>query len=237
MCFSLEASMTMGAALIPAGSYCISQAVKHNPKYIALAAIPLAFGIQQLGEAIVWKGMEMGDTRLVQTGSLIFLFFALPFWPFWIPLSASFLDKRKFMRRFCQIISVLGFIFGMAFYLPMASNPSEWLSTSVCLNSIRYDMVELPLFHAFPVLFQTFYLAATAIPLFFSFDWRIRIFGVVLLLLAGIAHASYWYAFTSVWCFFAAFLSVNLCFLFSRMTRKAPKPVQSGGPLGILRPR
>ncbi|MBI1861566.1 MAG: hypothetical protein HYR96_11675 [Deltaproteobacteria bacterium] len=227
MCFSLEASFGMGAALIPAGGYCIVQAIKKDPKFLPLAAIPVAFGVQQLSEGLVWRGMETGNQSLVTFGSVIFLFFALPFWPFWIPLAASFLEKRPYMKRFCQIASVVGFLLGMGFYLPTAMHPADYLTTTTCLHSIHYDTRTLPFFEQFPVVFQTLYLAATAVPLFFSFDWKIRGFGFLVVLLAGAAHISYRYAFISVWCFFAAFLSFNLVILFYRMTSKSQIRISS----------
>ena len=54
MCFSATASLTAGSCLCLGGIYAISQAVQFAPKFIPLAAYPLAFGVQQLIEGGVW---------------------------------------------------------------------------------------------------------------------------------------------------------------------------------------
>src|ERR1700722_772357 len=136
MCFSPEASFAAGAALLPAGIYCTQAAVRKDPRFVPLALVPIAFGAQQISEGFVWLGLNNDNTALVQQSSVVFLFFAIAFWPIWIPLSLAIAESRR--RR--QIALALLAIVGLAWlwlYLPMAVDPSKWFTTEIVKHSIR----------------------------------------------------------------------------------------------------
>ena len=48
MCFSAEASYAAAAVLLPAGVVASHRAYQTNRKYVAIAALPFFFGLQQL---------------------------------------------------------------------------------------------------------------------------------------------------------------------------------------------
>ena len=98
MCFSATASFTAGAVLVPAGIYCMTASLRKRPNTILLAAVPLAFGLQQLSEGVVWRALEHDDATLVRQASLAFLFFALAFWPFWFCFMSAMFDPRPVAR-------------------------------------------------------------------------------------------------------------------------------------------
>jgi hypothetical protein len=131
MCFSAEASLATGAALIPAGVYCLSAARRKDRAYLALAAVPLLFGVQQICEAAVWVGLGRGDEALGKHASLGFLFFAVAFWPAWVPLSAAALERRPAKRRLFGALAVLGLALGALCYVPAAVNFGEWVEVRV----------------------------------------------------------------------------------------------------------
>ena len=83
MCFSAEASFGAAALLVPSGAYCLRSAVRKMPRWLPLAAVPLVFGIQQCSEGLVWVGLGRDDAALTREASLVYLFFALTFWPCW----------------------------------------------------------------------------------------------------------------------------------------------------------
>ena len=66
------------------------------------------------------------------------------------------------------------------------------------------------------------YLAATCVGCFFSSHKLINIFGVLALLLFMVAYWFYTVAFFSVWCFFAAILSVVIYLHFKLGKARAP---------------
>jgi hypothetical protein len=99
MCFSAEASLAASVAILPAGAFCVVAAVRKDRRYLPLALIPLFFGFQQLCEAGVWRGLHADEPALLKWSSLAFLFFAIGFWPGWVPLAAATVEGRPAKRR------------------------------------------------------------------------------------------------------------------------------------------
>jgi hypothetical protein len=217
MCFSAEASLSIGALLIPMGGYCIVQAIKRDPSYLPLSAMPLAFGIQQICEGIVWNGIEQGNTQLVARGSLGFLAFALTFWPFWVPFSMSVSENRITQKRILWLLAIFGASFGLYLYIPLLLNP-DWLTTKISGRSIQYDISILPTFKMIPSLvWHLAYIAGVTIPFALTLNRQLRIYGTLIGISALISHILFWRAFFSVWCFFAAGISAYLIYVFHNL--------------------
>lgn len=229
MCFSADASLTAGCLLMPAGGYCVVAAVRKDRRYIPLAVVPLLFGVQQVCEAGVWLGLENGDTGLVEAAALGFLFFALAVWPGWIPLAAAAVEPRPGRRRLFFALAALGATLGLACYAPVAAHYEEWLTVGIAGHSVRYNFARVPTVEAVASsVWQVGYLAVVCTPLLMSREHRLRAFGLSVAVSAVIAHLAFRYAFASVWCFFAALLSVHLCYVLHRLpgsgTHGGPQP-------------
>lgn len=227
MCFSAQASFTVGAALLPAGIYCVHTALKKGAALVPLALIPIAFGAQQLSEGLVWIGLDSQDPILTRKASLFFLFFAIPFWPFWIPFSLAFAERQKRARLVLAGLALLSLIWVWVSY-PLLVEP-ERLTTRQVHHSIQYDIDTLPAFAIVPQMaWQALYFAEICLPFLVGrrgrSEWYHLVGGVAVALFFLIAHFLFSYAFTSVWCFFAAILSLYLCFVFYRL------PVPANGP-------
>lgn len=227
MCFSAESSLAAGVALIPAGAYCVATALrKKHFAYLAVAATPLLFGVQQLCEAGVWHGLEHHDPELVRTASLAFLFFAIAFWPGWVPFGTAVLEERRGKRRFFYILGAIGLTIGCLVYVPAAMHYGDWLEVGIKGHSIQYDFSGLPAWHsAAGVVWQGLYLVAVCVPLLTSRDRQLRVLGVSIILAAVVTHVTFRYAFTSVWCFFAALLSAHICYVLYRLPHRGELPV------------
>ena len=229
MCFSAEASFTSAAALLPVGGYCVARALRNDWRFLPLALTPVAFSVQQAAEGCVWLGLGRGDAALVARASAAFLFFALVFWPFWIPFSLLFAEGRRPTRWFLGATTALSLVW-LWLYAPVALDPGRWLSTEVVRHSISYRLDDLPAFRLAPrIAWRVAYLVFIIAPLAAA-----RPGGGLLRFLAGGAVAAlflvcwfvYWYAFTSVWCFFAALLSLLLGYAFFRLpVRREPAAV------------
>ena len=76
MCFSATASFTASAVLLPAGTLALRRAYTTDRRYLALCALPFLFGVQQLMEGFVWTYGARGESSLVGTFSLGYMFFA-----------------------------------------------------------------------------------------------------------------------------------------------------------------
>ncbi len=223
MCFSADASFGAAACLLPMGLYSIRQAIRLRPAYVPFAVIPIAFGIQQLAEAFVWRGLISSPPRSVAGPAAVFLFFAIAWWPFWFPFCAAFAaptPQRRLPFVLFTILSTLWFFRG---YLPAFDDPGQYLTATVVRHSIRYPYSDqfIP-GQSNRLLIVGLYLFFTTCPLLLL---STRVFLAPVLLAIGSAIVStimVVYAFTSVWCFFAAILSAYCTFFFHGL--KPPRP-------------
>jgi hypothetical protein len=186
-----------------------------------LALVPLVFAAQQFSEGLVWVGLDTHLPDLVQRASLFFLFFAIPFWPFWIPFCLLPVERKPAGRCLLAAMTLASVIW-IWLSFPLFIEPGERPVTREVHHSIQYDIEELPTFQtAAPVVWRSLYLAAICIPiLVVGLGHRVRfqlIGGVAVVTGFLISYLVFWYAFTSVWCFFAACLSVYLCYFFRRL--------------------
>ncbi len=138
MCFSAPASFAVSALLLPTGFYGLRLASQHNPRYLPLATIPIAFGVQQACEGWVWLGMEVASSTQVRLGAFGFLAFAYWFWLFWAPWSVAIAEVNPIVPRVGWSLGFLGFGYGAMLYLPMVFQP-DWLAVQVVHHSIEYN--------------------------------------------------------------------------------------------------
>src|SRR5438445_8313 len=110
MCFSAEASFAAAGALIPAGMYCVYSAGRKAPRTLLVALVPIAFGVHQAMEGCVWLGLRHGDASAVQVWSAVYLFFAVAFWPIWIPLSLAVAEQRVRRRLILAFFAAVGLV-------------------------------------------------------------------------------------------------------------------------------
>ena len=218
MCFSAEASFVAGAALLPAGGYCVYQAIRKKPSALVLAVVPLFFGIQQISEGFVWHALEHGDTEQTRTGSLIFLFFALAVWPFWFALVAAIMEPSPPRRRWFFVLAVLTTGWFWVLYYPLLVGPDSYLQIQIVHHSIQYRFPDLAIHQYIPrPLLRSLYMVSVALPMCLGSEkWGI-IPGLVLGASAVVALLVFDYAFISVWCFFGAILAGYLCYIFGRL--------------------
>ena len=218
MCFSAEASFGLGAGLIVTGGVCVRTAWKRSPTHVPLAATPLLFGVQQLCEGLVWVGLGREDAPLVRSASLAYLFFALAFWPFYLPLCVTFIESRPPWRRLWAGMVLLSLAWAAVLYLPILREPERYLSTEVRHHSILYETSRVPfaqLVHQ--TLLRILYMILGGTALVLGSDVTARRFGMLLGAAAVVSWLVFAYAFASVWCFLAAVLSFYLCFALSRI--------------------
>jgi hypothetical protein len=219
VCFSAEASFAVGTALVPAGVYCLWSALLKMPSYLGLAAVPLFFGIQQISEGFVWLAVD-NDPVQTRTASLVFLFFALAFWPFWFLFLGTLMERQPARRWLFVFLSLAATTWFWVLYYPLLVGPESLLTTRVEHHSIQYLYDDLGVYQYIPKtpLRALYFLSVALPPILGSEDWG-RIPGLVLGVSALIAVLLFDYAFVSVWCFFAAVMASYCCVLFYRLPR------------------
>lgn len=211
MCFSATASLTAGAILVPTGLYCIGKSFRHNRRYLLLSFLPLFFGIQQLFEAMLWKGHATGNLEWINFFSLGYMFFSWLVWPTWIPLSTFPLEpcKRKFL--FVALASIGGMLGGIQ-YIPYFAHDG-WLTTEIVGNAISYrGKILFDMIMSRDVT-NTLYLIVILTPLLASSNKELRIFGGLLVISILITYSFFRYAYISAFCFGAAAMSLYLVYI------------------------
>jgi Na+/melibiose symporter-like transporter len=222
MCFSENASFGLSAVLAGTGVYCVKSALTKNRAFLCLAVIPLIFSIQQFAEGAVWRGLANHDTQSTRVAALVFLAFALAFWPFWIPLCGFILEPRGKKKWLLGCFALMGLGGGLALFVPLLAN-SEILELIPMNHSLHYDIQSSPVFLWLPSVWcDALYVAMVAVPPMVSRTNGFFLFSIGLVVAAAVSHVFFWYATASVWCFFAAMLSVQLCLSF----RGLPMPPQ-----------
>lgn len=201
MCFSASASFIASGGLAVAGVVALKTAPKKQ-KLIAL--IPLLFAIQQAAEGFQWLAIRAGAMSIL--AGYVFLFFALFVWPIYIPMAVYILDRRS--HRAIRWLMGLGTGVGVYLGWVLLTHPLTIGRFGQCID-YRIDVPFL-----LPVTLL-YILVVSGAPLF-SKRRAFKIFGAATLVSGLIAAIFFFGAFTSVWCLFAAILSVLILFYIER---------------------
>jgi hypothetical protein len=203
MCFSATGSF--GVAAVIAGIGAVAAAQKKPPSHRMLAAVPLMFAGQQVAEGLVWLTIGDPSERPMNLAAVaVFLVFALVVWPLWVPLSLLKAERKPRRRRALGVLAVCGG--AVATYAAidlLRGRPTAHVSG----HSIAYTYGT----HA-PALVLALYLPAyvipSIVPFFVSSVSKAKTMGVVLAVALAATFVLQRQALASVWCFFAAILSV-----------------------------
>ncbi len=204
MCFSATASLIAGGTLSAAGVLTISKA--KTKAELPFASIPLLFGIQQLIEGVVW--LSFGNSALNIISTYAYSMFSHVLWPIFVPASILLLEKDPVRRRILQVFTGIGLAVGiyLFYFIFQDGVTSQILNKSIAYNSP----------HLYLPFVLTLYVFATCISFFISSNKIINIIGVVMITSFLIAGWFFSETFISVWCFFAAILSVLVYCYFKR---------------------
>ena len=209
MCFSATASFAASATLTALGIYACSRA-KHPATYV-LAASPFIFAIQQASEGFVWLGLANPAWQSFLTpATYFFLVCALAWWPFWIPLSLALVEPHILQKKILINLLTFGSFFAI-YTLFCLFNYGATASIEQC--HIFYD-ITIPVFYDITTpgelytLLGALYLIPAVIPFFVSSLWGMSFLGAAVMASYVISYFFYRACFLSVWCFFAAVLSM-----------------------------
>lgn len=198
MCFSATASLTAGTFLLGLGTMTMHMA--QTPGERAYAAIPLLFAIQQLTEGAVWLSFDWGMPQVTAAATQLYSFFSHVLWPVYVPIAAWLIEPDKDRRRLLAVVVALGVGVGGYLLYSMFAYPIVAIPAG---GHIDYASP-----HFYVATSMTLYLTSTTVSLMLSSHRWVKLFGALALGSAFAAYAFYARWFISVWCFFAALLSV-----------------------------
>ena len=162
--------------------------------------IPLLFGIQQLTEGVIWLTFRHDAPVLQQTMTYLYSGFSHVLWPMYVPFAMGLLEAVRWRRRAIFAFEAAGLAVG--FYL------LYFIVTQPVVAKVlgRHIVYVSPHFYAIPSI--VLYVAATCVSCFFSSHGFVRLFGVLAFLSFIAAYLVHDRALVSIWCFFAAVLSL-----------------------------
>lgn len=217
MCFSATVSYSAAAVLVTTGLYAVQQTRRLHLPYWTWALVPVFFGVQQAFEGRVWQMLDAGDASAAVPFALGFHFFSHFLWLWWLPLSSCLVESGKMRKRVIAGCAMFGVFAGTLVYSVMLAHP-EWMSVAVRGYSIHYSFA-VPYRSSFHLWLTpaALYALTILVPLLSSSHRHIRIFGALAALSMVLAAEVYGYAYVSVWCFFAAVLSLYLVYMIRRL--------------------
>jgi len=213
MCFSATANFVGSGVLGAVGVVTITK-VKHR-RELLFAALPTLFAVHQFIEGFVWLGLDgILSPAVAHDMGAAFMLYAQGLLPFLLPLSVLLFEPNAKSRSRMLPFLVLGGATTLYILWALTAFP---LQLYVRGNSIVY-INQATNNTAVALL----YVIATCGSLFFSKIKMMVIFGAanlaILLVVMGVKR----YAFTSLWCAYAAVASVIILTYFWRSHGERP---------------
>jgi hypothetical protein len=212
MCFSATASFTAGVALIGIGA--VTLPLVPERRQLWFAALPLVFGVHQMLEGLIWNQIEASGEVAVRTPAVeLWLLVAWLLLPIWVPLSVRRFEPDARRRRAMTGLAGLGAVTGG--YLAIESMVSA-TTVQVAHHHLEYA---IPVHPGWPIAVP--YVAATCLALLLSSHRFVVMFGGALLVAMVSTAILDARSFSSVWCFFAAVLSLMVFGHYARLRVRA----------------
>lgn len=213
MCFSAGASFTGGVIISAIGVATVMKV--HKPSQIVFASIPLFFGFQQFVEGFVWLILQHPVYAHYQSlVTYIYLVMAEVFWPMMIPLAVLCMEKDKKRQKYLWILLTMGISLSLYYIFCL-------FTFNVTPEIMGYHIEYKDNFpESIRLLAFSIYLIASITPLFISSIKRTHLLGILMSLSCLITVIFFTHYLTSVWCFFAALISVVIFWILQNAKKK-----------------
>jgi hypothetical protein len=213
VCFSAEANF-VGSTILGAVGVVTFTKVRHR-RELLFASLPTLFAVHQFIEGFVWLGLDgiLSPTVAHNMGAA-FMLYAQGLLPFLLPLSVLLFEPDAKSRQRMLPFLVIGGATALYILWALTAYP---LQLYVRGNSIVY-INQATNNTAVALL----YIIATCGSLFFSKVRAMVIFGAANLVILLAVMAVKRYAFTSLWCAYAAIASVIILVYFWRSSGHRP---------------
>ena len=195
MCFSAAANFTGSGILGTVGVLTLTK-VKHR-RELLFASLPTLFALHQFIEGFVWLGLDgMLPPKITHNMGAAFMLYAQGILPFLLPLSVYLFEPEAKSRKRMLPFLVLGGLTTLYILWALAAYPTEIFIKGNSIVYINRATNNMPV--------AVIYVIATCGSLLFSKINDMVIFGVANLAILLIVMAFKRYAFTSLWCAYAA---------------------------------
>jgi hypothetical protein len=213
MCFSAAANFVGSGVLGTIGVITLTR-VKHR-RELLFASLPTLFAIHQFTEGFVWLGLDgVLSPKVTHDMGAAFMLYAQGLLPFLLPLSVLLFEVDVRSRRRMVPFLVVGGLTTLYILWALTAYPTE---ISVKGNSIVYINAATN-----NTAVAIFYVIATCGSLLFSKVKDMVMFGIANLAILLVVMAIKRYAFTSLWCAYAAIASVIILAYFWKSHKQRP---------------
>jgi hypothetical protein len=213
MCFSATANFVGSGVLGAVGVVTLTK-VKHR-RELLFAALPMLFAIHQFIEGFVWLGLDgILSPAVTHDMGAAFMLYAQGLLPFLLPLSVLLFEPTAKARRNMLPFLAIGSATTLYILWALTAFPTQVYvrqNTIVYINQATNNTAV-----------ALFYLIATCGSLFFSKIRMMVAFGVANLAILLVVMAFKRYAFTSLWCAYAAVVSVIILAYFWTSREERP---------------
>jgi hypothetical protein len=213
VCFSAAANFTGSGILGTIGVLTLTR-VKHR-RELLFASLPTLFAVHQFTEGFVWLGLDGVLSPAVTHGmAAAFMLYAQGLLPFLVPLSVLLFEPGVRCRRRMLPFLVIGCLTALYTLWALIAYPTQ---TFIKNNSIVYINPATN-----NTIVAILYVVATCGSLLLSKIKDMVIFGLANLAILLIVMTVKRYAFTSLWCAYAAIASVIILAYFWKSHRQRP---------------
>jgi hypothetical protein len=213
MCFSAAANFVGSGVLGTVGVLTLTK-VKHR-RELLFASLPVLFALHQFIEGFVWLGLDGAlSPAVAHDMGAAFMLYAQGLLPFLLPLSVLLFEPDAGSRRRMLPFLVLGGATTLYILWALTAFP---LQLYVRGNSIVYINQATN-----NIAVAVLYVIATCGSLFFSKIRMMVVFGVANLAIVLVVMGIKRYAFTSVWCAYAAVASAIILACFWTSSEERP---------------
>lgn len=213
MCFSATANFVGSGVLATVGVLTLTR-VKHR-RELLFAALPTLFAVHQFIEGFVWLGLDgILSPKVTHNMGAAFMLYAQGLLPFLLPLSVLLFEADTRSRRRMIPFLVVGSLTALYILWALTAYP---LLVFIKGNSIVYINQATN-----NTVIAILYVIATCGSLLFSKVKDMVIFGIANVAILLVVMLVKRYAFTSLWCAYAAVASVIILAYFWKSSGERP---------------
>lgn len=224
MCFSATSSFVASGVIGLIGIATLRHV--REPRALLFAAVPMFFALHQFTEGWVWLGLKGHiSTLALDHVAFLFMLYAQGILPFLMPAAVALMEPPGWRRKAILVLAGIGALVCVWNISGLIFLPSRYFIEQ---NSIAYRNPMTG-----DLWISCLYILATCGALLLSTHRVVRWYGALNVVALTIAEIIKEYAFASVWCFYAAIMSVMIYWQFKRLNIDIETP---NGTSPILRP-